>query len=76
LNTFPNRGRKGRVACTRELPFPPLPFIIVYRIRPGEAQNSTEAHERVRIHECHRLRQGIKTNEINADCVAPLRGQL
>jgi len=30
LETFPNRGRPGRIAGTRELVFPP--YIIVYRI--------------------------------------------
>lgn len=34
LKAFPNRGRKGRVKDTRELPLPPLPFIIVYRLLP------------------------------------------
>jgi toxin ParE1/3/4 len=29
LETFPNRGRPGRIAGTRELVFPP--YIIVYR---------------------------------------------
>jgi addiction module RelE/StbE family toxin len=31
LKTFPHRGRQGRVKGTRELPLPPLPFIVVYR---------------------------------------------
>jgi toxin ParE1/3/4 len=33
LRTFPNRGRQGRVAGTRELVLAPLPFIVVYRVR-------------------------------------------
>jgi toxin ParE1/3/4 len=32
LRIFPNRGRQGRVKGTRELPLPPLPFIVVYRV--------------------------------------------
>lgn len=36
LETFPNLGRPGRVEGTRELPLPPLPFVVVYRLR-GEA---------------------------------------
>jgi toxin ParE1/3/4 len=32
LQRFPNRGRMGRVESTRELPLPPLPFVVVYRI--------------------------------------------
>jgi toxin ParE1/3/4 len=42
LQTFPNRGRPGRMEATRELALPPLPFIIVYRVLP-------EAVEIVRI---------------------------
>ena len=33
LETFPNRGRIGRIAQTRELVLAPLPFIIVYRVQ-------------------------------------------
>ena len=32
LRTFGHRGGRGRVEGTRELPSPPLPFIIVYRV--------------------------------------------
>jgi toxin ParE1/3/4 len=32
LNSFPNRGRMGRVEGTREMPVPSLPFIVVYRV--------------------------------------------
>jgi toxin ParE1/3/4 len=33
LQTFPNRGREGRIESTRELVFPSLPYIGVYRLR-------------------------------------------
>jgi toxin ParE1/3/4 len=33
LETFPNRGRQGRVSNTRELVLTPLPFVVVYRIK-------------------------------------------
>ena len=32
LREFPYRGRTGRVQGTRELPLPPLPFVVVYRV--------------------------------------------
>lgn len=32
LEHFPNRGRPGRVEDTRELPLPPLPFVVIYRL--------------------------------------------
>ena len=32
LRTFPRIGRSGRVAGTREIAFPPLPYIAVYEI--------------------------------------------
>lgn len=33
LREFPERGRSGRIESTRELVFPGLPYILVYRIR-------------------------------------------
>ena len=33
LRDFPNRGRAGRIEGTRELVFPPLPYIAVYRVK-------------------------------------------
>lgn len=32
LATNPYLGRRGRVGGTRELPLPPLPFIVIYRV--------------------------------------------
>ena len=32
LQTFPNRGRPGRIDGTREFVFAPLPFIAVYEV--------------------------------------------
>ena len=32
LRAFPYSGRKGRIDGTRELTFPGLPYIVVYRI--------------------------------------------
>ena len=36
LQTFPRIGRHGRVAGTREIAFPPLPYIAVYEILEGQ----------------------------------------
>ncbi len=35
LENFPDRGRMGRIAGTRELVFAPLPYIVVYRVKPS-----------------------------------------
>jgi toxin ParE1/3/4 len=43
LRDFPNRGRIGRIEGTRELVFPPLPYIAVYRVK-------SEAVEVLRIY--------------------------
>jgi toxin ParE1/3/4 len=42
LESFPNRGRRGRIEGTRELVLAPLPFILIYRVKP-------EAVEIVRV---------------------------
>jgi toxin ParE1/3/4 len=33
LKESPNRGRQGREGGTRELLFPPLPYVVVYRLK-------------------------------------------
>jgi toxin ParE1/3/4 len=33
LKDFPHRGRIGREEGTRELLFPPLPYVTVYRVK-------------------------------------------
>lgn len=38
LDFFPNRGRAGRIAGTRELVPAPLPYIIVYRVEPDAVE--------------------------------------
>jgi toxin ParE1/3/4 len=38
LETLPNRGRIGRAEHTRELVFPPWPYIVVYEIVEGQVQ--------------------------------------
>jgi toxin ParE1/3/4 len=41
LETFPHLGRPGRVQGTREIVFPPLPFVAVYEV--------LDAHDEVRV---------------------------
>ena len=38
LRQFPRRGRKGRMEGTRELVFPGLPYIVVYRIQDQDLE--------------------------------------
>jgi toxin ParE1/3/4 len=33
LQSFPNRGRRGREKGTRELVYSPLPYIVTYRVK-------------------------------------------
>jgi toxin ParE1/3/4 len=44
LNTFPNRGRSGRVNGTRELPLTRLPFVVVYRVRENSVEIARVLH--------------------------------
>ncbi|THB69230.1 MAG: type II toxin-antitoxin system RelE/ParE family toxin [Desulfovibrio sp.] len=47
LDTYPNLGRDGMVAGTRELVIPKLPFICVYRVREGRVEILRLLHERM-----------------------------
>jgi toxin ParE1/3/4 len=38
LESFPRMGRVGRVAGTREMPLPSLPFVVVYRVRESSVE--------------------------------------
>ena len=38
LKNFPNRGRSGRIDGTRELIFPSLPYVAVYRLHKGAVE--------------------------------------
>ena len=44
LKTLPNRGRLGRRRGSRELVFPPLPYILVYRVKGGFVEVSRVYH--------------------------------
>jgi len=44
LKPFPNKGRKGRLEGTHELPLPPLPFVVVYRIRKDIVEIANVIH--------------------------------
>jgi len=44
LTSYPYRGRLGRVEGTRELPLPPLPFVVVYRITQDVVEIANVVH--------------------------------
>lgn len=44
LRDFPNRGREGRIKGRRELVFPPLPYIVVYRVKEHAVEISRIYH--------------------------------
>jgi len=46
LGPHPRVGRRGRVAGTRELVVPRLPFVIVYRMRPDRIEVVRVIHGR------------------------------
>jgi addiction module RelE/StbE family toxin len=48
LRQFPNRGRKGLAAQTRELVFPPRPYIVVYEVIDTHADEVGVAILRIR----------------------------
>jgi len=44
LESFPYRGRTGRVEGTRELVLPSLPFVIVYRVLDDAVEIAAVIH--------------------------------
>ena len=44
LKSFPSKGRTGRVEGTRELPLPPLPFVVVYRVLEDSVEIANVIH--------------------------------
>jgi toxin ParE1/3/4 len=38
LSASPNRGRPGQRSGTRELPLTPLPYVVVYAVRPNAVE--------------------------------------
>ena len=44
LESFPNRGRPGRIDDTRELVLAPLPFIVVYRVKRNAVEIARVLH--------------------------------
>jgi toxin ParE1/3/4 len=38
LERFPEAGRPGRIAGTRELVIAPTPFLVAYRVRPSKVE--------------------------------------
>jgi toxin ParE1/3/4 len=46
LRLFPERGRPGRLPGTRELVIPRTPFLVPYRVVPGEIQILAVLHTR------------------------------
>jgi len=44
LKDFPNMGRPGRVAGTRELALAPLPFVVVYRVKEDRVEIARVLH--------------------------------
>jgi toxin ParE1/3/4 len=44
LESFPNRGRPGRVSGTRELVLAPLPFIVIYRFKRNVVEIARVLH--------------------------------
>jgi addiction module RelE/StbE family toxin len=38
LKQFPDSGRKGRIAQTRELPLAPLPYLLIYAVTDEAVQ--------------------------------------
>jgi len=44
LESFPNRGRPGRIDDTRELVLAPLPYIVVYRVKRNAVKIARVLH--------------------------------